>query len=107
MFHYLFGLCHSFDLSNIQEYEFVQYKYASRPGIAFTLVENSPWPKFLVMLHSKYDLQDALYMNGKITMSVSNQTRFWHKIEIQKKISNRVSTRKSPCVLYEYGYVTR
>ena len=103
VFHYLYGLCYSFDLSNVEGYKFIQYNESSRPGIAFTLVENSPWPKFTVILHSKFDLQDALLMTGIITISVSNQTRFWHKFDIQKKINSRVSTQKSPCVLYEYN----
>ena len=30
VFQYQFGLCHSFDLSNIKEYEFVQYNKGSR-----------------------------------------------------------------------------
>ena len=102
VFDYGFGLCYSFDLSNINEYEFVPYNERSRPGISFTPSENNPWSQIAIILHSKYDFPDALVMNGKNGISMSNE-KLVHTIEIRKKIIKRVSTRKSPCAEFEYN----
>ena len=101
VFQYNFGLCHSFDLSNIKKYEFVPYNKGSRPGIAFYFAKNSPWQKIAILLHSKHDFPDAWLLNGKITLPLENNNRYI--IDITKKISKRVSTRKSPCTEYEYN----
>ena len=103
VFHYSYGLCLSFDLSNVEEYEFVQYNQNSRPGITFTVAENSLWSKYAVLLHSKNDLPDAWLLNGKRTISMSKKTTLEHVFEIQKRITKRESTRSSPCVDYEYN----
>ena len=103
LFHYQFGLCHSFDLSKSKKYEFVTYNKGSRPGIEFTLAQNITHLKFVIILHSKNDFPDALIINGGRTISIPKKSHKSHVIEIQKKISKRVSTQTSPCVMYEYN----
>ena len=68
VFHYQFGLCYSFDLSNLEEFEYVKYEEISRPGISFTLLKNNPWSRIDIILHSKNDFPDAWLLNGKTTL---------------------------------------
>ena len=41
-------------------------------------------------------------MNGDLTLSFSDKIKQAHKVTIRKKINKRESTRKVPCVKYEY-----
>ena len=103
VFEYQFGLCHSFDISNVEEYEFLPYNKASRPAFSFSFSQNIIWKKIGILLHSKDNFPDAWLLNGKTILTMFNDSQYDHRIEIQKKISNRISTRKSPCVKYEYN----
>ena len=74
-----------------------------RPGLKFVMAENNPWQSITIMLHTKNDLPDAFLLNGSLTPKLSNITKQMHKLELTKKINKRESTRKNPCVKYEYN----
>ena len=103
IFHYALGFCHTFDLSKISKFEYVSYQERSRPGLEFVMVENSPWQSPVIMVHTKHDLPDALILNGFKKLKFSNTTKQWHTFNLIKKINRRESTRKFPCVHYEYN----
>ena len=103
IFNYGWGFCHSFDLSKITQFKYVSYQEIWRPGIVIEMVENNPWERVSMMLHTKNDLPDALLLNGFQGMKFSNTTKQEHKLEIKKKMNRRESTRKVPCVRYEYN----
>ena len=65
VFHSKWGLCYTFDISNTKEFEYVPYGKAGRPGIEFSLTDNNPWYRFLIILHSKNDFPDGLWLNGR------------------------------------------
>ena len=106
VFHSSFGPCYTFDLSKVEELEFVSYQGATRPGIEFVLAENHPFESANIILHSKNDLPDADLLNGLIITSISNEATNeatkGHFVNIGKKISKRPPTRKSPCTPLEY-----
>ena len=52
------------DLSMTKEYEYVPYRRKGNPGIAFSLADDNPWKKLIILLHSKDDLPDAHVLNG-------------------------------------------
>ena len=52
-------------------------------------------------MNSIHDLPDAWLKNPQTSMKLTKNTH--NRIEIQKKINKRVSTRESPCVQYEYN----
>ena len=55
------------------------------------------------MVHTKDDLPDALLLNGFQSMKFSNTTQQEHMLDLKKKMNRRESTRKIPCVQYEYN----
>ena len=103
VFHYSFGLCHTFDLSKTDKFKYVSYQQSMRPGIEFVLAENNIWQKFIVMLHTKYDFPDAFQLNGHLGLSFADSLKEGHLIEVRKKISKRDSTRRVPCVQHEHN----
>ena len=64
VFHNLYGPCYTFHLSKTKEYEYVPYRRKGNPGIAFSLADDNPWTKLIILLHSKDDLPDAHVLNG-------------------------------------------
>ena len=102
VFHHSYGPCYTIDLSKVKEFEYIPYKEYKKPGIEFFFVEDIPWKEIRVLFHTKYDLPDALQLNGESILSISNETKqsFW--IGIRKNIGKRESTRKTPCTTYEY-----
>ena len=38
-----YGTCHTFDLSQVKEWEFISYKTDSIPGIEFVLTDDNPY----------------------------------------------------------------
>ena len=102
-FHYALGLCYTFDLSKIEKFKYVSYQERMRPGLAIVMAENNPWQSSAIMVHTKYDLPDALILNGFKNVKFSNTTKQWHTFNLKKKINRRESTRKVPCVHYEYN----
>ena len=67
------------------------------------MAENNPWQMPAIMVHTKHDLPDALILNGFKNLKFSNTTKQWHTFNLKKKINRRESTRKIPCVHYEYN----
>ena len=102
VFHPVYGPCHTFDLSNVKEFEYIPYGGFARPVVVFLLSNEILVENLRILLHTKYDLPDAFQLNGKIPIKISNQTRKRSSIIIRKKVSRRETTRKSPCNKYEY-----
>ena len=67
------------------------------------MVENNPWKRVSTILHTKDDLPDALLLNGFQNMKFLNATRQEHRMDLKKKMNRRESTRRVPCVQYEYN----
>ena len=103
IFHYEFGFCHSFDLSKINKFEYLPYRERMRPGLAIVMAENNQWQSSAIMVHTKYDLPDALILNGFKYLRFANKAKHSHSFNLKKKINRRESTRKVPCVHYEYN----
>ena len=103
IFHYAFGFCHTFDLSKINKFEYVSYQERLRPGLAFEMAENNLWQSSSIWVHRKHDLPDALILNGFQYLMFPNTTNQYHSINLKKKINRRESTRKVPCVQYEFN----
>ena len=102
VYHHALGFCFTFDLSKVKEYEFVIYQGNTRPGIEFVLTDTQPYGPMRIMLHTKNDLPDSDVLNGQIRTAISKNDNLVHEGEIGKKTSKRESTRKIPCVKYEY-----
>ena len=99
-----FGLCFTFDLSKIDEFEYVSLEESLRPGIELTIAENNPWQIATMLFHTRHDLPDAFELNGKPALKLGNNGRKVkkaHSIDIRKKVNKRESTRKVPCTQYE------
>ena len=105
IFHYAFGPCYTFDLSKIEKFKYVSYQERMRPGLIFGIAESNPWRKVFVMVHARNDSPDALQLNGLLSVNLPPSTTKpeIHKIDLKKKINKRESTRKTPCVQYEYN----
>ena len=101
VFHQKFGLCYTFDMSLIKNYDFVQYNSHARPGIEIIIKDQSKWKEIIVMLHTKHDFPDAFNLNGRQNVIISNEIKQVYKIGIQKRIYTREPTRKVPCGKYE------
>ena len=102
IFDYIWGFCHTFDLSKINEFKYVPYK-RMRPGLEFVMAENNPWQRIAIMLHTKNDLPDAIILNGYQSITFSNTTKQAHLIGLKKRTNRRETTRKVPCSQYEYN----
>ena len=102
IFDYVWGFCHTFDLSIINKFEYVPYK-RMRPGLEFVMAENNPWQRIAIMFHTKNDLPDAFILNGFQSVTFSNTTKQAHKFNLKKKTNRRETTRKVPCSQYEYN----
>ena len=94
-----YGTCHTFDLSQVKELEFV--RIGTGTGIEFVFTDDNPYENLKIILHSKDDLPDADLLNGLVYSTVS-KTKLVHRITFDKKISKRVPTRRIPCTQYEY-----
>ena len=105
IFHYAFGPCYTFDLSKIEKFKYVSYQERMRPGLIFGMADSNPWHKVFVMVHARNDSPDALQLNGLLSVNLPPSTTKpeIHKIDLKKKINKRESTRKTPCVQYEYN----
>ena len=104
IYHYAFGPCYTFDLSKIEKFKYVSYQERMRPGLGFVMAENNSWLKVFVMVHARNDSPDALQLNGLLSVNLPSTTKpEIHKIDLKKKINKRESTRKAPCVQYEYN----
>ena len=102
VYHHALGFCFTFDLSKVKEYEFVIYQGNTRPGIEFVITDTNPYGAMMIMLHTQNDLPDAAELNGKVRAAILKNDNLVHEVELGKKTSKRESTRKIPCVKYEY-----
>ena len=99
---YYSGPCYTFDLSKVDKFKYVSLENAGRPGIEFVMTEKNPWQTVGIMLHTRFDLQDAYALNGYFIIPFSDKIKEVHQFDVQKKINKRESTRKVPCEKYEY-----
>ena len=95
------GPCFTFDISKVDKFKYVSLKRGQRPGIEFIIAEDNPWKDLGVMLHTRFDLPDGFGFNGFLVLNLDEIHKV-HKVEFQKKISKKESTRKAPCVKHEY-----
>jgi hypothetical protein len=79
IFHNMYGPCYTFDLSKVDKFKYILLKAGQKPGIEFVMAEKNPWKDATVMLHTKFDLPDAFQLNGRITLSFSDQTPKAHR----------------------------
>ena len=98
---YYSGPCYTFDLSKVDKFKYVSLENAGRPGIEFVMAENNQWKMVNLMLNTRYDLPDAIQLNGYFVISFSYKIKQAHKFELRKKINKRESTRNVPCMEYE------
>ena len=98
-----FGPCYTFDLSKVEKLNNFSLKAGERPGIEIVMAENNPWQRLELIVHSRFDLPDAFRLLGFLSLSFSDETKEVHKVVLRKKINKKESTRKSPCVEYEYN----
>ena len=103
IFNYGWGFCHTFDLSKIDKFKYVSYQNIWKPGLKFWMAEDNPWERPVIMMHTKHDLPDALLLNGFQILTIKNITNQSHSFNLKKKTNRRESTRKVPCVQYEYN----
>ena len=97
-----FGPCYTFDLSKVETLKHISFETGKRFGIEFVMAEKHLWQTTELILHTSVDLPDAPLFNGFSTLSFSDQIKQAHTVDIRKKINKRESTRKVPCVKYEY-----
>ena len=98
------GPCYIFDLSKVEKFKYFPLdtkKTFGRPGIEFVLAEKNLWQTAKLLLHTRFDLPDAYQLRGYVPLSFSDNIKKALKVEIQKEINWRESTRKVPCVKYE------
>ena len=94
------GPCYTFDMSKVDKFKYVSLEASGRPGIEFVMAENNLWQTAKLILHTRFDLPDAYQLRGYVPLSFSDNIKKALKVEIQKKINSRESTRKIPCVKY-------
>jgi hypothetical protein len=97
-----FGPCYTFDLSKVEKLNSISLEAGKKPGIEFVMAENNPWQRSEIIFHSRFDLPDAYLLLGYLSLSFSDKTKQVHRAKLQKKINKKESTRKSPCVEYEF-----
>ena len=96
------GPCYMLDLSKVDKFKYVSVETVGRPGIEFVMAKNNQWQMMNLMLNTRYDLPDAIQLNGYFVLSFSDKIKQAHKFELRKKINKRESTRNVPCVEYEH-----
>ena len=96
------GPCYMLDLSKVDKFKYVSVETVGRPGIEFVMAESNPWQMVNLMLNTRYDLPDAIQLNGYFVISFSDKIKQAHKFELRKKINKRESTRNVPCKKYEH-----
>ena len=97
------GPCYTFDLSKVDKLKYFSLDTDGfgRPGIEFVMAEKNIWQTAELLLHTRFDLPDAYQLGGYVPLSFSDNIKKALKVEIQKKINCRESTRAVPCVKYE------
>ena len=89
-----FGPCITFDLSKIDEFEYVSLEESLRPGIELAIAEDNPWQIATLLFHTQHDLPDAFQLNGKPALKLGNNGRKVkkaHSIDIRKKVNERIN----------------
>ena len=98
-----YGPCYTFDLSKVDKLKYfsLHTNGFGRPGIEFVMAEKNIWQTADLLLHTRFDLPDAYQLAGYVPLLFSDNINKVLKVEIQKKINCRESTRTVPCVKYE------
>ena len=95
------GPCYTFDLSKVDKLKHISLENGKRPAIEFVMAENLQ--RAVLMLHTRFDLPDAFLLNEFLPLSFLDKTKQAHRVSFRKKKSKRESTRRAPCVKYEYN----
>ena len=95
------GPCYTFDLSKVNRLKYVSVNTASSPAIEFTIGDNNIWQNMFLVVHTRFDLPDAMQLNGYLALSFANKIKKAHMVDLRKKIIKRESTRIFPCAKYE------
>ena len=103
VFLYHSGPCYMFDLSKVDKFKHISLETGKRPGIEFVMADKNPWKEATLILHTRFDLPDAFQLNPVVPLSFSDKTKRGNRVSLRKKINKRESTRKAPCVKYEYN----
>ena len=84
VFHNAWGPCYTFDLSKVDKFKYVFLEAGKRSAIEFVMAQNNLWKTALLMLHTRFDLPDALQLNGYVTLPFmdENQLQGGYKFEI-------------------------
>ena len=82
VYHEAFGPCFTYDLSRLEEFEYVQYSEVTRPILHLVFNNNKPWKVIAIILHSKNDLPDARKTNGIKFAIISSNTKQEYQLEI-------------------------
>ena len=98
------GPCYTFDLSKVDKFKYFPLDTKDtfgRPGIEFVMAQKNLWQTVKLLLHTRIDLPDVYQLRGYVPLSFSDNIEKALKVEIQKQVNWRESTRKVPCVKYE------
>jgi hypothetical protein len=102
VFNNRYGPCYTLDISKIDKFKYLSLETEQSPGVEFTMAKDNPWKDASLMLHTRFDLPDAYQLNGRVALSF-NEINKGHVVAFRKKIGEKESTRKAPCVKHEYN----
>ena len=103
VFHHKWGPCFTFDISKVGKFKYVSLQAGQIPALEFIMAEKNLWKEAVLMLHTRFDFPDAFRLNGYTSLPFLDQNKQIQKFEFRKKISKKESTRKAPCVKYDFS----
>jgi hypothetical protein len=89
IFHPRKGPCYTFDLTKVDKFKYVLLKSGSSPAVEFVMARNNLWKDGFLMLHTRFDLPDALLLNGFVNLAFLDKNQKAHMVEFRKKISKK------------------
>ena len=93
-FHFLFGLCYSFNLSRDSEFSTLSVtENMWQPILNFEFKENLPWSWIAFFIHNENDFPSASLIHPFLWLLNGSYTDF----SIVKRTITKVPTRKQPC----------
>ena len=97
--HKKFGLCYSLDLSEDEEFKFVEINESEGlPMLKIYFTKSNDWTYGVVMVHDKYDFVDAYEIHPKIWPEPYKHQTYY--VSIKKRIKKSISTKSHPCSEY-------